>query len=34
MFEKYRLNGEKIPVGNFEGMEIVKSDLIKILQEN
>ena len=34
MFEKYRLNGEKIPVGNFEGMEIVKSDLMKILQEN
>ena len=34
MFEKYRLNSEKIPVGNFEGMEIVKSDLMKILQEN
>ena len=34
MFEKYRLNGEKIPVGNFEGQEIVKSDLITTLQEN
>ena len=34
MFEKYSLNREEMPVGNFKGEKIVKSDLIKLLQEN